>query len=871
MEGSHSEKIADREIETPPVGVIPPPEDKNLENLQEAKETVGELSQSPSEETLEHLAQIKNGRILSLEKKIALDAFDTEAWQSLLAEAHLIGDIKLIRDCYERFLKQFPTSSRHWITYAEFELNHNNFANVESIFTRCLRSVPSIELWKFYLNYIRRMNSGENGSAAGPDVRAVVGKAYEFVLQHIGIDKEAGPIWSDYLFFLRTGETHNTWEEQQKMDLMRKTYQKAITIPLVNVEHIWKEYDSFENGLNKLTAKKFLAERSPSYMTARTALREMRTITDSFAKNVLPQPPQWTDREIQQLEAWKHYITWERSNPLQLEDKAALSARVIYAYKQALIALRYYPEIWYDFAIYCAECGKTEEAVAHLKAGTEVVPTSLLLHFAYAELEESKKNNPRARELYEILLKNIEKYIEEIRTSGEQEINELVQSLASEEVENEEDSERERDGEDRERLRVKERSAEKQKAKVEAQIEKNLMSVKKAFTLVWIMFMKYARRAEGIKAARQIFSRARKSPDTTYHLFISSALMEYYCSKDQNIAGKIFELGLKTYASEPGYVLQYLEYLIQMNDDNNIRALFERALTSLSSDKAVDIWKVFIDYENKYGDLTSIQKIERRMTETYTTETALGRFVDRYSYLDINYITESELGINPGEDKKTKTRSLTMKNIEPMTAERSKDLNARQHGRRALLDPIHPERYPRPDFNQWTSYKPPVDSLRRGQPGAQGQSPLPTAPSGSTTAPSVNSSRPNIPPGLPEAVGFFMTQLPTAQAYNGPLINTDDLLDLILTAVIPGQTAPPSAPAHLPPTGSAPPTGPSGGSNFAGRGGRGGLMGNFSKRVNITNTFSYGIYKYKSHLLYQGSWCRSKQHEEKASERRRRL
>ena len=37
------------------------------------------------------------------------------------------------------------------------------------------------------------------------------------------------------------------------MDLLRKLYQKAVKIPLSNVEQIWKDYDAFENGLNKLT------------------------------------------------------------------------------------------------------------------------------------------------------------------------------------------------------------------------------------------------------------------------------------------------------------------------------------------------------------------------------------------------------------------------------------------------------------------------------------------------------------------------------------------------------------------------------------------------------------------------------------------
>ena len=41
------------------------------------------------------------------------------------------------------------------------------------------------------------------------------------------------------------------------MDQLRKLFQKAVRIPLSNVEQIWKEYDSFENNLNKLTVGDF--------------------------------------------------------------------------------------------------------------------------------------------------------------------------------------------------------------------------------------------------------------------------------------------------------------------------------------------------------------------------------------------------------------------------------------------------------------------------------------------------------------------------------------------------------------------------------------------------------------------------------------
>ena len=47
----------------------------------------------------------------------------------------------------------------------------------------------------------------------------------------------------------------------------------------------------------------------------------------------------------------------------------------------------------------------------------------------------------------------------------------------------------------------------------------------------YIQYMRFARRAEGIKAARAVFKMAREDTRTTYQLYVAAALMEYYCSK----------------------------------------------------------------------------------------------------------------------------------------------------------------------------------------------------------------------------------------------------------------------------------------------------------------------------------------------------
>lgn len=39
------------------------------------------------------------------------------------------------------------------------------------------------------------------------------------------------------------------------MDLLRGVYRRAVQIPLDNLEQLWREWDAFENNLNKTTVR----------------------------------------------------------------------------------------------------------------------------------------------------------------------------------------------------------------------------------------------------------------------------------------------------------------------------------------------------------------------------------------------------------------------------------------------------------------------------------------------------------------------------------------------------------------------------------------------------------------------------------------
>lgn len=46
-----------------------------------------------------------------------------------------------------------------------------------------------------------------------------------------------------------------TWDESQKMDAVRKAFQRAVQMPMDNVKRLWEDYQEFENNLNKITVR----------------------------------------------------------------------------------------------------------------------------------------------------------------------------------------------------------------------------------------------------------------------------------------------------------------------------------------------------------------------------------------------------------------------------------------------------------------------------------------------------------------------------------------------------------------------------------------------------------------------------------------
>jgi cleavage stimulation factor subunit 3 len=99
-------------------------------------------------------------------------------------------------------------------------------------------------------------------------------------------------------------------------------------------------------------AKKFLQERSPLYMTARSVLQDLRRHLDPLKPVDIPPRPLRNDQDRALVVNWRKYLKWEESNPLDIEDTPVLQSRIGYAYRKCLTQMRFYPELWYVLSKY---------------------------------------------------------------------------------------------------------------------------------------------------------------------------------------------------------------------------------------------------------------------------------------------------------------------------------------------------------------------------------------------------------------------------------------------------------------------------------------------------------------------------------------
>ncbi|KAE8152712.1 mRNA 3'-end-processing protein rna14 [Aspergillus avenaceus] len=740
--------------------------------------------------------RLPHDRVGILEDRIQEDPRgDIPAWLELINEHRGRNRIDGARDVYERFLKAFPFSAEQWVAYANMESELNELFRLEQIFNRTLLTIADVQLWTVYLDYVRRRNPLTTDTSG--QSRRIISSAYDLALQYVGVDKDSGSIWSDYVQFIRSGPGNvggSGWQDQQKMDLLRKAYQKAICVPTQAVNTLWKEYDQFEMGLNKLTGRKFLQEQSPAYMTARSSYTELQNITRDLNRTTLPRlpPVPGSDGDIdfmQQVEIWKRWIKWEKGDPLVLkdEDQAAFKARVVYVYKQALMALRFLPEIWFEAAEFCFLNDMENDGNEFLKNGIEANPESCLLTFKRAdrlEITSDSEQDPikrgaKVRESYDRLLNALYDLIAKARTRESQDVARLEETFAKMNPDTQ-PSKNEDEDDDQNESKVKESVKNSQ---IEALRNAHAIQIgilSKTISFAWIALMRAMRRIQGkgkpgeMPGSRQVFADARKRGRITSDVYIASALIEYHCYKDP-AATKIFERGAKLFPEDENFALEYLKHLIDINDVINARAVFEMTVRKLASNpdnvlKTKPIFAFLHEYESRYGDLVQVINLESRMRELFPEDPTLEQFAHRYSNPSFDPTAVRPI-ISPSQTRPKAafpTEQPVSRHGTPSS--RYPDTSVTNSPKRPLEDfdddMNRPRKFVRADSPLKTTQRRQLDTQKRLQQAV-----------GSQTGSQFRSQ--GSPAPLPRDIVYLLSIIPSASAYNAGRFSPEKLVELI--------------------------------------------------------------------------------------------
>ena len=326
------------------------------------------------------------------------------------------------RGLFEEVLAQHPTASRVWRAYAEAEIagapdGSRDDEAVKSIFSRCLLACPSAELWRSYTRYMVKTNDPTTEEGV-----QTIKAAFEYTMDAVGEDVDAGPLWLDCVTFLQSVDaTHacpdaaGEHAESARMQEVRRAYQRAVSVPMTSIDALYREYDAFETKLSPDAGEGAVGGGETeggcrSRRAQRTEKEEGHARRGQSRGS--PEPNKEDKSPEGQCRLWRALIAWEKTNPQRLEPNedagettsTQLVARVTLAYEQAPHVAAPLPGRVVGARGVARKRGSRGGGGVGVGAREEAIPTCALLHFAAADLEEARGDAVAAKAVYESLL-----------------------------------------------------------------------------------------------------------------------------------------------------------------------------------------------------------------------------------------------------------------------------------------------------------------------------------------------------------------------------------------------------------------------------------------------------------------------------------
>lgn len=322
-------------------------------------------------------------------------------------------------------------------------------------------------------------------------------------------------------------------------------------------------------------------------MSAKSANIALDNITRHLKRTNLPRLPPAPgfdgDQEFRdQIEMWKKWIAWEKEDPLVLkvDEPKVFNQRVLYCYKQALMATRFWPEIWVDAAEWCFQNNVRENdkemGTELLLEGIRANPESVLLALKHADhieanypaKEGDKSEYAKAvRKPYDDVLETLYEMGDKVKEREKMEVTALKQAAAQDPVQA---SIEQNDADDDDDDKPKRSPMEERILAIQKSYSTETLLLSRTISYVWIALARAMRRIQGKGnqsegGLRKVFTDARQKGRLTSDVYVAVALLESVVYKDP-VGAKIFERGARLFPNDEMFMIEYLKYLHSKDD-----------------------------------------------------------------------------------------------------------------------------------------------------------------------------------------------------------------------------------------------------------------------------------------------------------------
>lgn len=616
--------------------------------------------------------------------------FDVQGWKEYVkwAEEH---SVESRRRAYEEFRWVFPTSVRHCRKHVQWELSllhhtdprqkSEQVKRVAFLFKSCLPDVLDIQVWQAYVHFVQEQQ------VTRPNGNKKIEQAFEWAVKHMGCDIGACKLWLAYVEFLiqqsdKSDSHSNTGilnpntkkvEEAKKLwcKKIRSVFQRAVFLPILDVEEIWKQYDKWEHTVNVVLATSMLNDLHPRYMVAKHLAKERKKVRLAILPFLLavpssqncflnddvshqnqqdqeigPNAEKWFEehvvREDEQWLKWQTVLNFEQNlsfnfkpATLHTKDKSSVDAKVsttttapdekdaaikkaclLLSYRQALMHFRFRPIMWYSYSTLAAP---EPLGIAHQPGLRGPSFQKTLFEPISMKAILKKGRDCMSLSLSGELLKSnrywhlfVSVFILQVNLEEEQGRTGPVNDLFKEALLTEEKD----------------------------QLTTGLCLHPRARQLLWRQWVLAKRRLEGYEPALRVFFQAFRLGNVDATLFAVMSQLTWAHTGDKTRTVRLFELGLQQMMtrtasqsdakaspgapvplseSEQEMVCAYFDFLVSVNDLTNARALVHRVpATCKLAERALSL-------ALQTGPLASVSQVEQGLSDATAVEHILGR------------------------------------------------------------------------------------------------------------------------------------------------------------------------------------------------------------------------------------------------------